>query len=120
MPETGVRRNGVSEHLLHPPLTRTASSSRACAAKMMADPEQVGRALARRIGSKVHHLPRARQRLMVGLAYHLPGRIGRLMSRMTRRAQENNKSAAAVPVTQRRTKTKPRAAKVEQCRSADM
>jgi hypothetical protein len=88
---------------------------------MMADPEQVGRALARRIGSKGFIITTgARQRLMVGLAYHLPGRIGRLMSRMTRRAQENNKSAAAVPVTQRRTKTKPRAAKVEQRRSADM
>jgi NAD(P)-dependent dehydrogenase (short-subunit alcohol dehydrogenase family) len=104
---------GVSVHLLHPPLTRTASSSPLpVPPQMMADPEKVGRALARRIGSKSYIITTgAGQRLMVGLAYHMPGQIGRLMSRMTQRAQENNKSAAEKPAKERRAKTKPKAAK---------
>jgi len=111
---------GVSVHLLHPPLTRTASSSPLpVPPQMMAEPEKVGRALARRIESKGFIITTGiGQRLMVGLAYHLPGRIGRLLSSMTKRAQESSANAAR-PAAERRTKAKRKAAKAEQGRSAD-
>jgi len=111
---------GVSVHLMHPPLTRTASSSPLpVPPQMMADPEKVGRALARRIESNSFIITTGiKQRLMVGLAYHLPGKIGGLMSSMTKRAQSS--SAAAKPAAERRAKAKPAASKAEQGSPADM
>jgi len=108
---------GVSVHLLHPPLTRTASSSPLpVPPQVMAEPEKVGRALARRIESNSFVITTGiGQRLMVGLAYHLPGRIGGLMSSMTKRAKS---SSAALRPAAERAKAKP-SSKAEQSRSAD-
>jgi NAD(P)-dependent dehydrogenase (short-subunit alcohol dehydrogenase family) len=114
---------GVSVHLLHPPLTRTVSSSPLpVPPQMMADPEKVGRALARRISNRGFIItPSAGQRLMVGLTYHLPRRMGRLMSRMTRRVQEGNKkSPVGGSVKEHRVKNQPTAASTERHRSIDM
>jgi NAD(P)-dependent dehydrogenase (short-subunit alcohol dehydrogenase family) len=100
---------GVSVHLLHPPLTRTASSSPLpVPPQMMADPEKVGRALARRISNRGFIIaPSSGQRLMLWLTYHLPRQMGRLLSRMTRRAQESHKkSPAVVPDKDHRVKKK--------------
>lgn len=83
---------GVNVRLLHPPLTRTASSSPLpVPPQMMADPEKVGRGLARRIGKKgfiICHS--AGQQFQTRLAYLFSLKLGRLMSRMTRRAQSGN------------------------------
>lgn len=113
---------GVSVHLLHPPLTRTDSSSPLpVPPQMMAEPEKVGRALARRIESTSFVITTGiRQRLMVGLAYHLPGRVGRLMSMAAKRAREKSSSTAARPAAERRAKAKPAGSKAKQSRSADM
>ena len=107
---------GVSVCLLHPPLTRTASSSPLpVPPQMMADPEKVGRALARRISNSGFIIaPSVGQRLMVGLTYHLPRRMGRLMSGMSRHAQEGNKKSPVVgPVKEHRAKKQPTAASTE-------
>ncbi len=80
----------ISVHLLHPPLTRTASSSPLTVPpQMMADPEKVGRGLARRISKKGFILCHsAGQQFQTRLAYLFPLKLGRLMSRMTQRAQD--------------------------------
>jgi len=106
---------GVSVHLLHPPLTCSDSP---VTLRMTAAPERVGRALARRIESRGFIITTGiKQRLMVGLAYHLPGRMGRLMSRAAKRAQENGASTAK-PDAERRAKAEPSDAKTAQSRSA--
>jgi len=108
---------GVSVHLLHPPLTRSDSSPLPVPPQMMAAPERVGRALARRIESRGFIITTGiKQRLMVGLAYHLPGRIGRLMSRAAKRAQEDGASTAK-PDAERRAKAKPSDFKTAQSRA---
>lgn len=84
---------GVDVRLLHPPLTRTVSSSPLpVPPQMMADPEKVGRGLARRIGKKgfiICHS--AGQQFQTRLAYLFSLKLGRLMSRMTRHAQDGKK-----------------------------
>ncbi len=81
---------GVSVHILHPPLTRTASSAPLpVPPDMMADPEKVGSRLSRRVSNKrfvICHS--AGQQLQTRLAYLFGLRMGRMMSRFTRRAQE--------------------------------
>ncbi len=83
---------GVNVRLLHPPLTRTASSSPLpVPPQMMADPEKVGRGLARRIGKKgfiICHS--AGQQLQTRMAYLFSLKLGRLLSRMTRSAEEDS------------------------------
>jgi NAD(P)-dependent dehydrogenase (short-subunit alcohol dehydrogenase family) len=114
---------GVSVCLLHPPLTRTASSSPLpVPPQMMADPEKVGRSLARRISDRgfiIGHS--AGQRLMTRLTYLFPRRMGRFLCHMTRRAQEENKKSLAVgPSKDSSSKSKrSTAANIERHRSTD-
>jgi len=84
---------GVSVRLLQPPLTRTASSSPLpVPPQVMADPEKVGRSLARHISDKRFIIGHSTgQRMMTRLAYLCPRRMGRMLSRMTRRAEMDNK-----------------------------
>ena len=87
---------GVSFHLMHPPLTRTASSKALpVPSEMMASPKMVGRGLAKKIDSKrfiiCHNVG---QWLQMALCYHLPCQMGRLMAMMTRRAAKNKATSA--------------------------
>lgn len=84
------RKYGVSFHLFHPPLTDTASSSGLPVPKeFMAAPQKVGEGLAERIGSKkfviCHSLGQAMQ---MRLCYHHPLFMGRMMWKMTARAEQ--------------------------------
>ncbi len=75
---------GVTFHLLHPPLTKTASSAPLPVPKeMMADPEQVGRGLAKRLNQKKFVICHsASQTLQTKMAYRFPLALGGLMSKM--------------------------------------
>ncbi len=81
---------GITFHILHPPLTRTASSRPLpVPPEFMADAEKVGRGLAKRLGKKSFILCHsAGQRLQTATAYRFPIKLGRLMSKMTRRADK--------------------------------
>lgn len=76
---------GVTFHLLHPPLTKTASSLPLPVPKeMMADPEQVGRGLAKRLNQKKFIICHSTfQMLQTSMAYRFPLKLGGLMSKMT-------------------------------------
>jgi NAD(P)-dependent dehydrogenase (short-subunit alcohol dehydrogenase family) len=80
---------GVSFHLLHPPLTRTASAKPLpVPPEMMADPETVGRGLARRLGKGHFVISHSfGQQVQTQMAYLFPLALGRLMSKMTSRYQ---------------------------------
>ena len=79
---------GVSVHLIHPPLTRTASAAPLpVPVEFMASPEAVGAGLARRIGKKnflICHS--AGQQLQMAASYLFPLRMGALMDRAVSRA----------------------------------
>lgn len=81
------RHDGISFHLFHPPLTRTASAAPLpVPAQFMADPEKVGTGLAKHIDDRSFVICQSRaQQLQIGLCYAFPLRMGRLMSRMTAR-----------------------------------
>ncbi len=79
------RTQGVTFHLMHPPLTKTASSSPLpIPAEMKEDPEKVGRGLARRLHkNKFIICHSAAQTLQTKMAYRFPLALGGLMSKMT-------------------------------------
>ena len=84
---------GITFHIFHPPLTRTASASSLPVPKeFMADPQKVGRGLARHIGGKrfilCHSLS---QKVQTLLCYLAPIRMGRMMSMMTQRYMDSQK-----------------------------
>lgn len=81
---------GITFHLFHPPLTRTASSAPLPVPKeMMASPEAVGRGLAKHMEDRSFVIcHRFAQKMQVKLCYHFPLVMGRMMSRMTARYQE--------------------------------
>ena len=87
------RKRGITFHLFHPPLTRTCSSAPLpVPQEFMADPAKVGAGLAKRIGSRKFVICHSRmQSFQVRLCYLWPLILGRLMCRMTERAQENDK-----------------------------
>ena len=88
-----LKDTNIKCHLIHPPLTHTKSASGLGMPKeMMADPKVVGERLAKRM----HHKKRIitytkRNRVMVALMYLMPVRLGRFMSMMTDRYQNNLK-----------------------------
>lgn len=86
--DTENRPYGITFHLLHPPLTRTASSDPLpVPQEMMADPKKVGRGLAQNLHKKSFVICHsAGQRIQVRLAYLLGVRMGRLMGKLTERA----------------------------------
>ena len=83
------RDRGITFHLFHPPLTRTRSSAPLpVPQEFMALPEQVGAGLAKHIHAKGFVICHSRmQRLQMGLCYLWPTAMGRLMCKMTARAQ---------------------------------
>ncbi len=85
-----TRPFGVSAHLLHPPLTRTASSKPLpVPPEFMADPKTVGQGLAKNLEKKRFVISHSfGQRIQTRMAYLLSLKLGRLMSRMTAKAQQ--------------------------------
>ena len=79
------RAQGVTFHLLHPPLTKTASSAPLPVPKeMMAEPEKVGRGLAKRLHQKKFVICHsAAQSLQTKMAYAFSLSLGGFMSKMT-------------------------------------
>jgi len=81
---------GVRFHIMHPPLTDTASSEGLPIPKeFKADAEKVGRGLAKNINSKkfiiCHSLI---QKLQTNFCYRHPLRMGKMMWKMTQRAKQ--------------------------------
>ena len=79
------KKNNISFHIFHPPLTNTNSASPLPVPKeFMADPKKVGRGLAKHINNKsfiiCHNFS---QKLQMKMTYLIPLRLGKLMSKMT-------------------------------------
>ncbi len=79
------RSQGVTFHIMHPPLTRTASSSPLpIPDEMKEGPEKVGRGLAKRLDKNSFIICHSTaQALQTKLAYRFPLALGGLMSKMT-------------------------------------
>ena len=83
---------GISFHLFHPPLTDTASAQGLPIPKeFKADPQTVGYGLADHLWSRKFVICHSFiQELQIRFSYHHPLYIGRLMTKMTKRAEEGN------------------------------
>lgn len=83
------REYGITFHIMHPPLTNTASSSGLPVPKeFMADAEKVGRGLADNICSKKFVICHSfSQSLQMKLCYSHPLYMGKMMWKMTQRAK---------------------------------
>lgn len=83
------REYGITFHIMHPPLTNTASSSGLPVPKeFMADAEKVGRGLADNIWSKKFVICHSfSQSLQMKLCYSHPLYMGKMMWKMTQRAK---------------------------------
>ena len=83
------REYGITFHIMHPPLTNTASSSGLPVPKeFMADAEKVGRGLADNICSKKFVICHSfSQSLQMKLCYRHPLYMGKMMWKMTQRAK---------------------------------
>ena len=87
------KKNNISFHIFHPPLTNTNSASPLPVPKeFMADPEKVGRGLAKNINKKsfiiCHNFS---QQMQMKMTYLLPLQLGRLMSKMTDAYEQDHK-----------------------------
>jgi len=82
---------GIAFTVMHPPLTRTPSAAGfGVPPEMMADPEVVGRGLARLVGRTNPVLVSGFvNSLQLGLSYHFRIQMGKLMSGMADRARKN-------------------------------
>ena len=95
-------KNNISFHIFHPPLTNTHSASPLPVPKeFMAEPEKVGRGLAKHINKKsfiiCHNFS---QQLQIKMTYLIPLQLGRLMSKMTDAYEQDlakNKSNENIP-----------------------
>lgn len=81
---------GISFHLFHPPLTNTASAAGLPVPKeFKADAQKVGYGLADHLWSKKFVICHsALQSLQITFSYHHPLYIGKMMTKMTRRAAQ--------------------------------
>jgi len=81
---------GISFHIMHPPLTDTASSEGLPIPKeFKADAEKVGRGLAKNINSKKFVICHSMiQKIQINLCYKHPLRMGKMMWKMTQRAKQ--------------------------------
>jgi NAD(P)-dependent dehydrogenase (short-subunit alcohol dehydrogenase family) len=81
---------GITVNAIHPPLTRTKSSAPlGVPPQMMADPADVGRKLAAKVGQiKPVLAPDLSTALGIAANRHFPVQMGRFLARMTRRAEE--------------------------------
>jgi len=80
---------GITVNVMHPPLTRTKSAAGfGVPPEMMADPEKVGRGLARRVGTDRPYLtPDFTTALSLWANRHFPVVMGRLLNSMAKRAR---------------------------------
>lgn len=80
---------GITFNLIHPPLTRTQSASPlGVPLEMMADPQEVGRKLARKVGGKKPVItPDWSAKLGIWGMQHFPVAMGRFLSKMAKRAE---------------------------------
>ncbi len=78
---------GISFHLMHPPLTKTISASQLPVPEQMkADPELVGRGLARQVLSKQFVITHsAGQAAQIWASYRMPLSIGKMMDTASKR-----------------------------------
>lgn len=78
-------------NVMHPPLTRTKSSSGlGVPPEMMADPDVVGRKLAKQVGKTSPVLtPDFSNRIQLWVSYHFRVHMGKLLVMMTERAKRN-------------------------------
>lgn len=76
---------GITFHIFHPPLTRTASAAPLpVPAEFMANPKEVGRGLARHIHQRSMIISHSFfQSIQTGLCYLFPVFMGRMLSKMT-------------------------------------
>lgn len=83
--------HGIVFTVMHPPLTRTKSSSGlGVPPEMMADPEVVGRKLAKQVGKTAPVLtPDLGGRVQLWASYHFRVPMGKLMAMMTEKAKKN-------------------------------
>jgi len=81
---------GIVFNVMHPPLTRTKSAAGfGVPPEMMADPEVVGRQMAKSVGKKQPVLvPGFSNRLMLWMSYHSRVMMGKFMARMAARARK--------------------------------
>jgi NAD(P)-dependent dehydrogenase (short-subunit alcohol dehydrogenase family) len=92
-------REGITFNLMHPPLTATKSAAPlGIPAEMMADPEIVGRKLARKVGSqKPVVTPDFTSALGIWGMAHFPIAMGRFLSGMANRAREKTSAVETAP-----------------------
>lgn len=83
-------KQGIVFNVMHPPLTRTKSAAGfGVPPEMMADPEVVGRQMAKLVGKKSPVLvPGFSNRFMLWMSYHFRVLMGGFMARMASRARE--------------------------------
>lgn len=81
---------GIVFNVMHPPLTRTKSSSGlGIPSEMMAEPEVVGRKLAKQVGRTAPVLvPDFSNGLQLWVSYHFRVQMGRLLAAMTEKAKK--------------------------------
>ncbi len=82
---------GIVVNVMHPPLTRTKSAAGfGIPPEMMADPEQIGRALARRVGRTDPRItPDLSAALGLAAMRHFPVLMGKLLTSLSNRARQN-------------------------------
>jgi NAD(P)-dependent dehydrogenase (short-subunit alcohol dehydrogenase family) len=82
---------GIIFNVMHPPLTRTKSSSGlGVPPEMMADPVIVGRKLAKQVGKSSPVLtPDFGNAVQLWVSYHFRVQMGKLLAMMTERAKKN-------------------------------
>ncbi len=86
--------DGITFNVMHPPLTRTQSAAGfGVPPQMMADPNTVGRGLAKLVGKKgpviVSGLVNGFQ---LWMSYHMRVQMGKMMSKMANKARQNLKA----------------------------
>ena len=86
--------SGITVNLMHPPLTRTKSASPlGVPLEMMADPVEVGRKLAKKVGRTQPVLtPDLGSRLGIAANQHFPVPMGRFLASMAKRAERKNEN----------------------------
>jgi NAD(P)-dependent dehydrogenase (short-subunit alcohol dehydrogenase family) len=84
---------GITVNLMHPPLTRTKSSSPlGVPLEMMADPAEVGRKLAKKVGRTEPVLtPDFGSQLGIASMQHFPVAMGQFLAKMAKRAEKQSK-----------------------------
>jgi NAD(P)-dependent dehydrogenase (short-subunit alcohol dehydrogenase family) len=82
---------GITFNVMHPPLTRTKSAAGfGVPPEMMADPEVVGRGMAKLVGKKKPVLvPGVVNSIQFWMSYHLRVQMGKMLSMMAEKARQS-------------------------------